>query len=78
MGGAQPDRQELTVKGAMQCHRVSDFYQHARSDGGSFVASRPDPADPRAEVPRRQLDELDRCIRGEPHLLAAVADALSV
>ena len=62
----------------MQSHRVSEFYRHAISDGGPFVATRPDPDDPRAEVLRRQLDELDKCLRGEPHLLATPAEALSV
>jgi len=78
VGGAQPDRQEVTVKGSSQSHRVSEFYRHAISDGGPFIASRPDPDDPRAEVLRRQLDELDKCLRGEPHLLATPAEALSV
>lgn len=78
VGGAQPDRQEVTVKGTLQSHRVSEFYRHAISDGGPFVASRPYPADPRAEGLRRQLDELQKCIGGEPHLLATAAEALSV
>jgi predicted dehydrogenase len=78
VGGAQPDRQEVTIKGALQSHRVSDFYRHAVSDGGPFVASHPDPADPRAVSLGRQLDELDKCLRGEPHLLATPAEALSV
>jgi predicted dehydrogenase len=78
VGGAQPDRQELTVKGTLQSHRVSEFYRHAISDGGPFVPSRPDPADPRAEGLRRQLDELDKCLRGQPHLLATTTEALRV
>lgn len=78
VGGAQPDRQELTVKGSLQSHRVSEFHRHAVSDGGPFVASRSDPADPRAESLGRQLDELDKCLRGEPHLLATPTEALSV
>jgi len=78
VGGAQPDRQELTVKGARQSHRITDFHIHAVSDGGPFVATRPEPADRRAESLRGQLDELERCLRGTPHLLATVAEALSV
>jgi predicted dehydrogenase len=78
VGGAQPDRQEVTVKGSRQSHRISEFYRHAVSDGGPFVATRPDPDDPRAEVLRRQLDELGKCLAGEPHLLATPAEALSV
>ncbi|MHA1527764.1 MAG: Gfo/Idh/MocA family oxidoreductase [Alphaproteobacteria bacterium] len=78
VGGAQPDRQEVTVKGSRQSHRISEFYRHAISDGGPFIATRPDPDDPRAEVLRRQLDELDKCLAGEAHLLATPAEALSV
>ncbi|MDH3669360.1 MAG: Gfo/Idh/MocA family oxidoreductase [Paracoccaceae bacterium] len=78
VGGAQPDRQEVTVKGALESHRITDFHRHAVSNGGAFVASRPDPDDPRAESLRRQLDELVKCLRGEPHLLSTVAEALSV
>ena len=78
VGGAQPDRQEVTIKGALQSHRISDFYRLAVSDGGPFAALRPDPADPRADSLGRQLDELAKCLRGEPHLLATPAEALSV
>jgi predicted dehydrogenase len=78
VGGAQPDRQEVTVKGTLQSHRISEFYRHAISDGDAFAASRPDPADPRAESLGRQLDELEKCLRGKPHLLATPAEALSV
>jgi predicted dehydrogenase len=78
VGGAQPDRQELTVKGSLQSHRISEFYRHAVSDGGPFFATRPDPNDPRAEALGRQLNELEKCLRGEPHLLATPAEALSV
>jgi predicted dehydrogenase len=78
VGGAQPDRQEVTIKGSLQSHRVSDFHRHAISDGGPFIATRPEPADPRAESLARQLDELEKCLRGAPHLLATPAEALSV
>ena len=78
VGGAQPDRQELTVKGSLQSHRISEFHRHAVSDGGPFFATRPDPDDPRAEALGRQLNELEKCLRGEPHLLATPAEALSV
>ena len=78
VGGAQPDRQEVTIKGAMQSHRVSDFYHHAISDGDPFTPSHPEPDDPRAVSLGRQLDELDKCLRGAPHLLATPAEALSV
>jgi predicted dehydrogenase len=78
VGGAQPDRQEVTVKGALRSHRISDFYRHAISDGGPFTPSRPEPEDPRAESLRAQLDDLDKCVHGEPHRLATPAEALRV
>lgn len=78
VGGAQPDRQEVTIKGALQSHRVTDFYRHAVSDGGPFTPTRPEPEDPRAESLRAQLDELAKCVRGEPHILATPAEALRV
>lgn len=78
VGGAQPDRQEFTVKGAKKSWRVSDFYRYAVSDGGAFAPTGPEPEDPRAESLRLQLDALAKCVRGEPHVLATPAEALSV
>jgi predicted dehydrogenase len=78
VGGAQPDRQEVTIKGTLQSHRISDFYRHAVSDGGPFTPSGLEPEDPRAESLRAQLDDLDKCVRGEPHRLATPAEALRV
>jgi predicted dehydrogenase len=78
VGGAQPDRQEVTIKGALQSHRITDFYRHAISDGGPFAPTRPEPEDPRAESLGAQLDALAKCIRGEAHVLATPAEALSV
>jgi hypothetical protein len=37
VGGAQPDRQELTIKGTSASRRITDFYVDALSDGGPFV-----------------------------------------
>lgn len=78
VGGAQPDRQELTVKGTAQSHRIAEFYRHAVSDGGEFVPSGPEPGDPRAIALRAQLDELRKLVRGEPHRLATLHEALGV
>ncbi len=78
VGGAQPDRQEITIKGVRKSFRISDFYRLATSDGSPFAPLRPEPEDPRAEALGRQLDELAKCIRGEPHLLATPEEALSV
>jgi predicted dehydrogenase len=78
VGGAQPDRQEVTVKGSAASWRISEFYRTARSTGGPFEPTRPDPADPRAESLGAQLDHLALMLRGQPHRLATVAEALAV
>lgn len=80
VGGAQPDRQELTIKGAAASRRITDFYALHGSDGGAWQAlETPDPdEDPRARALRDQLDELARCVAGEPSLLATPSEALRV
>lgn len=78
VGGAQPDRQELNVKGARASWRVSDFYALSRSTGGAFEPYGPPVADPRAESLRAQLGGLAAMMRGEPHPLATVGEALAV
>ncbi|MGR3780652.1 MAG: Gfo/Idh/MocA family protein [Albimonas sp.] len=78
VGGVQPDRQEVTVTGSARSWRISDFYRTAVSDGGPFEAAGEEPEDPRATSLRAQLDHLDRMMRGEPHRLATVEEALAV
>ncbi|MDG4650600.1 Gfo/Idh/MocA family oxidoreductase [Roseibacterium sp. SDUM158017] len=78
VGGAQPDRQELTIKGTEASRRITDFYIDATSDGGPFVEVGPRPADPRRASLEAQLDDLLLCLRGEPHRLATPAEALRV
>lgn len=78
VGGAQPDRQELTIKGAARSWRVAEFFQLSRSDGGPFEPVGAPPEDPRATALRGQLDETEKMIAGEPHLLATVDEALAV
>jgi predicted dehydrogenase len=78
VGGAQPDRQELTIKGTLTSRRISEFHIDALSDGGSFAEIGPRPADPRAVSLKAQLDELLLCIAGKPHRLATPAEALRV
>ena len=78
VGGAQPDRQEMTIKGTTHSWRVAEFYQLWRSDGGPFERIDQDPPNPRAVSLRAQLDQLDLCVRGEPHLLATPEEALAV
>jgi len=78
VGGAQPDRQELTIKGSRRSYRVEEFHRLSVSDGGPFAAVSDPAADPRAVSLRAQLDQLDLMLRGEPHRLATVAEALAV
>jgi predicted dehydrogenase len=78
VGGAQPDRQEVTVKGTAQSHRISEFSYHAVSDGGPFVQTHEEFEDRRAVALKAQLDGLDAMIRGEPHPLATLREALGV
>jgi predicted dehydrogenase len=78
VGGAQPDRQELTVKGTLTSRRITDFYVDARSDGGPFEEIVERPSDPRAVSLRAQLDDLLLCIEGRPNRLATPDEALRV
>lgn len=78
VGGAQPDRQEVTVKGTATSRRISEFYRDAASDGGEFVPVSPDPADPRATSLKAQLDDLVLLMQGKPHRLATPTEALRV
>lgn len=78
VGGAQPDRQELTVKGSKVSRRITDFYVDSMSDGGDFVELGARPDDPRAASLGAQLDDLLLCIDGKPHRLATPAEALRV
>ncbi|MEM7743813.1 MAG: Gfo/Idh/MocA family oxidoreductase [Pseudomonadota bacterium] len=78
VGGAQPDRQEMTIKGAKRSYRVSEFHLLSASEGGPFEEVTPAPDDPRAVSLRAQLDGLDACLAVQPHPLATPAEALAV
>ena len=78
IGGAQPDRQELTIKGADVSRRISEFYRDAASDGGPFTPGAPDPKDPRAVSLKAQLDDLSLLVAGQPHRLATLDEALRI
>ncbi len=78
VGGAQPDRQELTVKGSKTSRRISDFYRDAASTGGDFIAVGVEPADPRAASLKGQLDDLLKLLKKQPNRLATPAEALRV
>ncbi|MEO9875862.1 MAG: Gfo/Idh/MocA family oxidoreductase [Anderseniella sp.] len=78
VGGAQPDRQEVTIKGTKASRRVSDFYRDAVSDGGEFAPVDAEPGDPRAVSLKAQLDDLVLLINGQPSRLATPDEALRV
>lgn len=78
VGGAQPDRQELTIKGTQASRRITEFYIDALSTGGEFTETAPRPADPRAASLKAQLDDLLLCMAGEPNRLATPQEALRV
>jgi predicted dehydrogenase len=78
IGGAQPDRQEVTVKGGNESHRISEFSFHAVSRGGAFEQTHGDFEDRRAVALAAQLDGLAAMIDGAPHPLATLREALGV
>ena len=78
VGGVQPDRQEVTVKGISHSWRIAEFYQLWRSAGGPFTRIDEDPTDPRAVSLAAQLDQFDLCLKGQPHRLATPQEALAV
>ena len=78
VGGAQPDRQEVTIKGSHISRRVAEFSIDMESDGGPFTAIEAPPDDPRAVALKAQLDQLALCIACKPHRLATLDEALRV
>lgn len=78
-GGKQPDRQEVTVKGTRASYQFREFHQLWRSDGGPWMEAIDwSNEDPRTSALQRQLGELDKWLRGQPHRLATVEEALEV
>ena len=78
VGGAQPDRQELTVKGSRASRRITEFYIDAMSDGGQFTEVGARPKDPRVASLQAQLDDLHLCMDGKPNRLATPEEAFRV
>ena len=78
IGGAQPDRQEFTVKGTKTSRRVTDFHKDAISDGGDFIALREPPQDPRAISLKAQLDDLSLHLAAKPNRLATMEEAFRI
>ena len=78
VGGAQPDHQDVTVKGTARSYRFVNFHGLFRSDGGPFEAVLASVDELRSESLPRQLDAFDRCVRRGPHPLATPEEALAV
>jgi predicted dehydrogenase len=78
VGGAQPDRQELTVKGTKISHRISEFYRASSSKGGKFLPVGSESADPGAVALKAQLDDFLLCMDGKPNRLSTPKEALRV
>ncbi len=78
-GGMQPDRQEVTVRGSRMSYQFREFYQLWRSNGGPWQEAVDwSQEDPRTSALQRQLNEVDRWLRGQAHKLATAQEALAV
>lgn len=78
-GGDQPDRQEVTVRGSRLNYQFREFSQLWRSDGGPWTEAIDwTHEDPRTSALQRQLSEVDRWLKGQPHKLATAQEALAV
>ncbi len=78
VGGAQPDRQELTIKGSKISRRISDFYRDAASSGCAFEQIHAEYDDPRSVSLKAQLDDLALLMAGKPNRLATLEEALRI
>ena len=78
VGGAQPDRQEVTVKGTKTSRRVTDFHRDSISEGRDFTYLREPPEDPRATSLKAQLDDLSLHLASKPNRLATMEEAFRV
>ena len=78
VGGMQPDRQELTIKGSKNSRKVSEFYKESVSSGNKFISLREEPKDPRAVSLKAQLDNLVLKINNKPNSLATIHEAFRV
>ena len=78
VGGVQPDRQEVTIKGSKSSRRILDFYHDSISFGADFVPVRESPEYPRAVSLKAQLDDLVLMMAGNPNRLATLQEALRV
>lgn len=78
VGGAQPDRQEVTVKGAKASRRISEFSIDTVSTGEAFTPTNDAPPDDRASSLKAQLSDMVLLMTGKPNRLATPQEALRV
>ncbi|TDQ61903.1 putative dehydrogenase [Maritalea mobilis] len=78
VGGAQPDRQEIFIKGEKQSFSVRQFSELWVTDGEGFTQIVDPGANARLDGLHAQLDHFARMIEGKDHLLATPQEALSV
>lgn len=78
VGGKQPDRQEITVKGSGRSYRLTDFYQLWESDGGPWAPPYEEEGDPRRNALQSQLDSLAAALGGASTPLATLREALEI
>lgn len=78
VGGAGPDRQEVTFRGEKTSFRIAEFYHLLTTGGDAWTTAMAPSADPRGESLQAQLDQMALCHRGEAHSLATLDEALAV
>ncbi len=78
VGGAGPDRVELTLWGSRKSHRLHDWFWLKSSDGGPWTVELPEIEDLRVANFTRLLDNVSAFLAGKPHVLPSVKEALSV
>lgn len=78
VGGAGPDRQEVTFRGEKTSFRIAEFYHLLATSGDPWATAMAPPADPRGESLQAQLDQMALCHHGTRHSLATLDEALSV
>ena len=78
VGGMQPDKQEITVKGSKKSIKISEFHKDSISTGNNFIPLREEPKDPRAISLKSQLDNLVLNINNKPNSLATINEAFRV
>jgi len=78
VGGVQPDKQRVFIKGTKKSFKVEQFSELWVSEGQAFKQVVFPSDNSRIDGLHVQLDHFYRCMRGEPHRLATIQEALSV